>query len=113
MGSFVSVNDHSFEGDVLQSSVPVLVEFSAEWCGPCKQIEPLLEQLSSEWHDNVRLAKVDVDQNVETTLRYQVMSLPTIILFVDGEARQRISGKQPRERLVEKFSPFIAKPTNA
>lgn len=108
MGSFLPVNDHSFEGEVLQSPLPVLVEFSAEWCGPCKQIEPLLEQLEAEWQGKVRLAKIDVDQNVDTTLRYQVMSLPTIILFVKGEARQRVSGKQPRDRLVEKFSPYIA-----
>ena len=107
MGSFLSVNDHSFECEVLQSSLPVLVEFSAEWCGPCKQIEPLLEQLSAEWQDQVRLVKVDVDQSVDTTLRYQVMSLPTVILFINGEARQRVSGKQPRDRLVEKFFPFI------
>lgn len=107
MGLFLSVNDHSFEGEVLQSSLPVLVEFCAEWCGPCKQIEPLLEQLSAEWQGQVRLVKVDVDQSVDTTLRYQVMSLPTVVLFVNGEARQRVSGKQPRNRLVEKFSPFI------
>lgn len=107
MGSFLAVNDRSFEGEVLQSSLPVLVEFSAEWCGPCKQIEPLLEQLSADWQGQVRLVKVDVDQSVDTTLRYQVMSLPTVILFVNGEARQRVSGKQPRDRLVEKFSPFI------
>ena len=113
MGSFLSVNDHSFEGEVLQSSLPVLVEFSAEWCGPCKQIEPLLEQLTAEWHGQVRLVKVDVDQSVDTTLRYQVMSLPTVVLFVNGEARQRVSGKQPRDRLVEKFSPFIAPPMQA
>lgn len=108
MTAFLPINDSSFEKDVLQAKAPVLVEFGAEWCGPCKQMEPVLEQLAqTEWINKVQLAKVDVDQSVNTTMQFQVMSVPTLILFVNGEARQRISGKQPRDRLVEKFSPFF------
>lgn len=107
MGSFTNVNDSSFEKEVLKSSTPVLVEFGAEWCGPCRQMEPLLEQLAAEWKDKVRLAKVDVDESIQTTMQFQVMSVPTLILFVNGEACQRLSGKQPRDRLVEKFSSYL------
>lgn len=108
MSTFVNINDGSFDQQVLHSNVPVLVEFGAVWCGPCRQMEPVLEQLASEWQGKVRLAKIDVDESVNTVMQFQVMSVPTLILFVDGQARQRLSGKQPRERLVEKFTPFIA-----
>ncbi len=109
MGKFKTVNDTSFQQEVLKSPTPVLVEFGAEWCGPCRQMEPVLEQLaSSEWNGKVSLVKVDVDQSVDTTMQFQVMSVPTLILFIRGEARQRLSGKQPRDRLVEKFKPFLS-----
>jgi thioredoxin 1 len=108
MSSFLNITDSTFEQVVLKSSQPVLVEFGAEWCGPCRQMEPVLEQISSnEWKGKVKLAKVDVDESVNITMQFQVMSVPTLILFVNGEARQRVSGKQPRDRLVEKFTPYI------
>lgn len=107
MSSFKNINDSSFDQEVINSTVPVLVEFGAEWCGPCKQMEPILEQLAAEWNGKVRLAKVDVDESVGTVMKFQVMSVPTLILFVGGEAMQRVSGKQPRDRLVEKFSPYF------
>jgi len=107
VSSFKNINDSSFDQEVINSTVPVLVEFGAEWCGPCKQMEPILEQLAAEWNGKVRLAKVDVDESVGTVMKFQVMSVPTLILFVGGEAMQRVSGKQPRDRLVEKFSPYF------
>lgn len=107
MSSFVKIDDTSFEQEVIKSPVPVLVEFGAVWCGPCRQMEPVLEQLATEWNGKVQLAKIDVDESVNITLQFQVMSVPTLILFINGEARQRVSGKQPRDRLVEKFSPLI------
>jgi thioredoxin len=107
VSSFISINDSSFDQEVLKSGVPVLVEFGAEWCGPCRQMEPIIEQLGAEWDGKIRLAKIDVDESIQTVLQFQVMSVPTLILFVRGEACQRASGKLPRERLVEKFSPFL------
>lgn len=107
MTTFVNINDNSFDQEVLKSNLPVLVEFGAEWCGPCRQMEPVLEQLAQSWNGKVRLAKIDVDESVQTTMQFQVMSVPTLILFVGGQARQRLSGKQPRDRLVEKFQPFL------
>jgi thioredoxin 1 len=108
MSSFVNISDSTFDQEVLKSGLPVLVEFGAEWCGPCRQMEPVLEQiLNAEWKGKVRLAKVDVDESVNITMQFQVMSVPTLILFVGGEARQRLSGKHPRDRLVEKFAPYL------
>ncbi len=108
MSSFISISDSTFDQEVLKSSLPVLVEFGAEWCGPCRQIEPILEQISNaEWKGKVRLAKVDVDESVDLTMQFQVMSVPTLILFVNGKACQRVSGKQPRDRLIEKFTPYL------
>jgi len=107
VNSFKSINDASFELEVLRSPVPVLVEFGAEWCGPCRQMEPVLENLAVEWNGKVHLAKIDVDESVGTVLKFQVMSVPTLILFVNGEACQRLSGSQPRDRLFEKFDPYI------
>ncbi len=107
MSSFVNINDSTFDQEVLKSKVPVLVEFGAVWCGPCRQMEPVLEQLANEWNGKVRLAKIDVDESVQLTMQFQVMSVPTLILFKNGEPCQRLSGKQPRDRLVEKFSPYL------
>jgi thioredoxin 1 len=107
VGAFININDVSFDQVVRESEVPVLVEFGAEWCGPCRQIEPVLEQLAVEWKGKVRLAKVDVDESVNLVMQFQVMSVPTLILFVQGEAAQRVSGNQPRGKLEEKFSPYL------
>jgi thioredoxin 1 len=108
MSLFHDIDDATFDSEVLKSPVPVLVEFGAEWCGPCRQMEPILEQLAAaDWQGKLRLAKIDVDQSVDTTIRFQVMGVPTLILFINGEARERVSGKQPRDRLVEKFTPHL------
>ncbi|HEX9019472.1 MAG TPA: thioredoxin family protein [Anaerolineaceae bacterium] len=108
MSAFTTVNDASFERLVLKSPTPVLVEFGAEWCGPCRQMEPVLEQLATLWKGKVILAKIDVDESIAITTRLGVQGVPTLILFVNGEVCQRLSGKQPRERLIEKFSPFLS-----
>ncbi len=79
------VTDTSFEKDVLQATGPVLVDFWAEWCGPCKQIAPFLEELSQEMSDRVSIAKVDIDGNPQTPTRYGVRGIPTLMIFKDGE----------------------------
>jgi thioredoxin 1 len=107
MGSFLHVDESNFEQEVLNSATPVLVEFGAEWCGPCKRLEPELEHLATTWGNKVRLARLDVDESSNLTMHYQVMAVPTIILFVDGDAAQRLTGYQPRERVVEKVEPYL------
>jgi thioredoxin 1 len=101
------VNETTFDQDVLRSNGPVLVEFGAEWCVPCKQMEPILEQLSKEWNEKVKLVKVDVDSGMNIAQKFQVMSVPTLILFVNGKACERLTGKQSKERISEKFLPFF------
>lgn len=107
MALFININDNSFSNEVLHSKIPVIVEFTAEWCGPCKQLEPILVELFQDSKKEIRLARVDIDNCIQTTQQYQVMSIPTLILFVNGEARQRVKGKQPGDKILEKFSPFL------
>jgi thioredoxin 1 len=88
--SIVHVSDDSFESEVLKSGTPVLVDFWAEWCGPCKAIAPVLEQVAAEYQGKLQVAKVDVDSNQATAMRYGVRSIPTLMLFKNGvvEAQQ-------------------------
>jgi len=86
------LSDANFDSEVLQSSTPVVVDFFAEWCGPCKAMAPALDQVSEEMADKVKIAKLDVDQNPETTGRYQIQAMPTLIIFKDGEIISRHTG---------------------
>lgn len=101
------VTDASFEGDVLDAKVPVLVDFWAEWCGPCKMIAPIVDELASQYEGKLSVAKLDADENPNTMQAFQVMGIPTLILFKDGAAVERITGYMPKERLLEKLSPHL------
>ena len=96
-----------FQAQVLDSSLPVLVDFTAAWCGPCKMLAPIVQQLAQDWSGKIQVYKLDVDQEAEISMRYQVMSIPTLILFVAGQPVQRVSGYQPKNRLVVKFIPYL------
>jgi thioredoxin 1 len=101
------VDAAAFERDVLESPVPVIVDFWAPWCRPCDAIEPHLRSLSDEWGERVRLVRVNVDEEAGLSGRYGVLSLPTVILFVDGETRATVHGAQPRTRFEREFSPHL------
>ena len=79
------ITDNSFENDVIKSKVPVLVDFWAEWCAPCKQLAPVLEEISSAFKNKLIIGKIDIDNNPETPTKYQIRGIPTIILFINGE----------------------------
>ena len=100
----VTVTDGSFDADVLKSSTPVLVDFWATWCGPCKMIAPVLEEIAAEKSGELTVAKLDVDANPETMRNFQVQSIPTLILFKNGEAVKRMVGAKGKAALLRELA---------
>ena len=93
------VSDANFEAEVLKSSSPVVVDFWAEWCGPCKMIAPALEEISGSVGEKVKIVKLNVDENPETAQKYGIMSIPTLLMFKNGEIAKRQVGAQPKQKL--------------
>ncbi|MCV7432842.1 thioredoxin [Mycolicibacterium bacteremicum] len=100
----VAVTDDSFNQDVLSSSTPVLVDFWATWCGPCKMVAPVLEEIASEKAGDLKVAKIDVDANPATARDFQVVSIPTLILFKDGQPVKRIVGAKGKAALLREIA---------
>ena len=107
------VTDATFEQEVLGSEQPVVVDFWAPWCGPCKVVEPVLEELAEAHRDRVELVRLNVDRNHVTAARYDVLSIPTAILFADGEAREAVVGAHSRTQYERAFAPWLSSPTPA
>jgi thioredoxin 1 len=105
-GSINDVNDGNFQAEVIENEKAVLVDFWAPWCGPCRVIAPSLEEIAEERED-VRIVKLNVDDNQETAARYDVMSIPTLILFKNGEPAHKIVGALPKSRLVQEIEPAL------
>jgi len=101
MSKVVEVTDRNFEQVVVKADKPVLVDFSAEWCGPCKKLEPTIEELAEEYDGKAVICHIDVDSSLETARKFQVMSVPTLILFKNGEAVQQQVGLVPKSALAE------------
>lgn len=99
--------DDNFEAEVIKSETPVLVDFFAEWCGPCKMLAPIIEELTSEYEGKVKIVKLNVDETQETASKYQVMSIPTLIFFKGGEVVEKLVGFQSKEVLKDKLDAII------
>jgi thioredoxin 1 len=107
MGSPVTVTDSTFSDEVLNSDKPVLVDFWATWCGPCKMVAPVLEEIAKEHGDKITVAKLDIDQNQATARDYQVMSIPTMIVFQGGKPVKQIVGAKPKAALLNDLSDVL------
>ena len=107
MSELQSVTDATFQAEVLEADLPVLVDLTAIWCGPCKMVDPIVAELASEWEGKVKVLKLDVDHNPNTPMQYRVMGVPTLLFFRDGELKERLSGYKPKKHIISKFSPYI------
>ncbi len=103
----VEVTDQNFDTEVLQAKIPVLVDFWAEWCGPCRVLGPTVEALAEEYAGKVKVAKLNVDENVATASRYRIQGIPTLLLFQDGEIREQLVGAQPRSVLEKAIGQYV------
>jgi thioredoxin 1 len=106
-GSIIDVTDTTFQSEVLESETPVLVDFWAPWCGPCRMVSPILEEMNAE-RDDMRVVKLNIDENQQTAAGLGILAIPTMILFRNGAEAARIQGAQPRKRLEAQLEPALA-----
>jgi thioredoxin 1 len=100
--------DENFQAEVLESDKPVLVDFTAEWCGPCHMLAPVVDKLNQEWNGAVKVGKLDIDANIGTMNSYGIMGVPTLILFRRGQPVERLSGFMQKERILSKLNPHLS-----
>jgi thioredoxin 1 len=105
--NIVTLSDATFDEHVKGSDIPVLVDFWAEWCGPCKMISPVLEEIAQEHAGKIEIVKLNIDDNLEVTRRFDVMSIPTLILFKDGQPEVRLIGAKPKGQLLQEIADYL------
>ncbi|MFC1867429.1 thioredoxin [Thermodesulfobacteriota bacterium] len=107
MGDVLEVSDESFDSEIMNSDTPAMVDFWAEWCGPCKMVGPVVEELAGEYKGKIKIAKMDVDQNRQTPTRFGIRNIPTLILFKGGEVVNTIIGAQPKSSIDEELKKLL------
>ena len=106
-GSITDVTDTNFQAEVLEAEGPVLVDFWAPWCGPCRMVAPILEELNAERED-LRVVKLNTDENPQVSTQYEILSIPTLILFKHGQVAAKVIGAMPKKRLEQELEPALA-----
>ncbi|MEK6222468.1 MAG: thioredoxin [Chloroflexota bacterium] len=105
--NITEVTEDNFDDEVIKSTGPVLVDFGAVWCGPCKMLDPIVDELADDWGTDVKVVKVDVDSSPSVAMSYQVMGVPTLMLFNDGEIKERLTGFRPKQKILDKLTPHL------
>jgi thioredoxin 1 len=107
-GTVTEVTDNNFQAEVIESDVPVLVDFWAPWCGPCRMVSPVIEEIAQERGQDLKVVKLNIDENQETAVKFNVMSIPTLILFRHGAVAKTVVGAYPKRKLEEQLEPALA-----
>ena len=107
MAELAEVGDDEFQREVLQADVPVIVDFWAPWCGPCRVVAPVLEEIAEERSENLRIVKLNIDENQQTAMKFQILAIPTMVLFRNGQEAHRIQGAMPKRRLEAELEPAL------
>lgn len=107
-GTLTEVTDNNFQAEVLESDKPVLVDFWAPWCGPCRVVAPVLEEIAAERGDDLRIVKLNTDENQQTAAQFQVLSIPTMILFKGGQPVKTVIGAYPKKKLEQELEPALS-----
>jgi thioredoxin 1 len=107
-GNVSEVTDNNFQAEVLESDVPVLVDFWAPWCGPCRMVAPVVEEIAAEKAGELKVLKLNTDESQQTAIQFNVLSIPTLIVFKDGQEVKRVTGAYPKKRLEAEIEPALA-----
>jgi len=107
-GTVSEVTDNNFQAEVIESDVPVLVDFWAPWCGPCRMVAPVVEEIAKEKGDQLKVVKMNTDENQQTAVTYNIMSIPTLIVFRNGEVAKKVIGAYPKHKLEAELEPALA-----
>ncbi|MDW7679563.1 MAG: thioredoxin [bacterium] len=107
MSGLLTVTEENFKSEVLQSDLPVLIDFWAAWCGPCKAIHPIVEELAKDYQGKLKVGKCDVDSNQQIALKFGIRSIPTLLIYKDGEVVEQIIGAVPKQQIVKKLEPVM------